>query len=145
MSDLKNVFSGTKEIIIGEKKFNITPATLGDLSSFQKWCDKKKQDSALDLYIRAGQTPNIKDILAITGNDAEYEVMMGSLEGVVHLVYKSIIKNNKEVDVTEDEVADSLKIDQLQEIVEFIFGSFITKDEGDNKPKNTEAKPQSKE
>lgn len=137
---INQVLSSTKEITLGENTFTIKPMTLGDLTDFQNWCDVKKKQEVIDVYVMAGQVPDVKEIMTITGDDDYYQTSMASIEGIVFLLEKAIHKTN-DTDITSRQITDLIAIEQLQDITEFLFERYISED---TPSKNKAAKPRLK-
>lgn len=122
--NLKDVFNNSNEIVLGDKKFIIKTMTMGDIASFQKWCDIKKKKEVIDLYKMAGISPDIKEIMSITGDEDFYNEMMMSLDGVVYLLYK-VIKKNNDTDIDEEFVSEHLSIADMESTIKVLFGNFL--------------------
>jgi hypothetical protein len=140
--NLNDVLSTTQEFTLGEDKFVVKPISLGMIANFQAWCDVQKKKEIIEVYRLAEQVPDVKEIMEITGDEAYYESMMNSISGIVHLLYKVIHKSNK-TDITEEQISERLDTENLQGIVEVIFGRFLdeTIETPEKKSKNVKAKP----
>ena len=136
--NIKDVIPSSIDIKMGKKTYKVKASTLGDISSFQRFCDLKKRQEYIDTYKMAEQPIDVKEIMSITGDELYYQSMMNSMEGIIHLLYKNIHRNNK-TEITEEQISNELDIEDLKKIVEVLFDSFIEPDDKD-KVKNLKAK-----
>ena len=139
-SNISEVLSTSSEIELGGKKYRIKSITLGDIGDFQKWCLRQKKAEILELYKMAEKEVDVKEIMQITGDEGYYDQMMNSLGGVIYLLHKAIHKSN-DTDLTEEQLSDVLDTNNLEEIVNVLFGSFV---EDKKTEKKTKAKSQQK-
>ena len=139
-SNISEVLSTSSEIELGGKKYVIKSITLGDIADFQKWCDRQKKAEIIELYKMAEKEVDVKEIMQITGDEGYYDQMMNSLGGVIYLLHKAIHKSN-DTDLTEEQLSDVLDTNNLEDIVNVLFGSFV---EDKKTEKKTKAKSQQK-
>lgn len=132
--EISHVLATTSEIVLGGETYKVKSITLGQIAEFQKWSDRQKKKEIIETYELAKKEVDVKEIMQITGDEAYYNQMMNSLDGVIHLLYNVIHKHNK-TDLTEEQIADQLDTDNLQEIVEVLFGNFAEETEPEKKTK----------
>lgn len=143
--EISDVLSTTEEIELGSQKYKVKSITLGDIADFQKWCDKQKKKEIIELYKLAEKEVDVREIMQITGDEKYYNTMMNTLDGVIFLLHKVIHKSNK-TDITVEQIAEQLDTDNLQEIVEVLFGNFAEEEikETQTTEKKVKAKSQQK-
>ncbi|MCK4260431.1 MAG: hypothetical protein KAX49_15755 [Halanaerobiales bacterium] len=124
--ELKDVISSLSDITIGKESYKVKAITLGDISDFQKWCDTKKKQEVIDIYNLAGQVPDVKEIMSITGDDNYYDTMMNTLDGVLYLLHKVINRNN-ETDISIEQLSNDLDIENFEYVVGVLFGNAAEK------------------
>lgn len=159
---IKDVFSTTKEITLGDKVFKIKSINLTSLATWQEWCldklkdDKKKESKEkvkelIDIYKMAGQEPDIKEIIRIKKEDdnvvltpEDSDNFINSINGICYLI-QLVINDNNDEKIDIDFVKKNLEVNEVGKITEMIMSDFINNmtTEPEEPVKNQKAKSQS--
>lgn len=132
MAELNEVFNQPKDVEIGGRTFKgVKKLTLGDYAKFYDWCDKKYKREVIETYKMADQKPDVMEVMRLKADEQYYTAMMGTVEGLAHLLYMIVSKSNE---ITEEELHELLTLDDLPTITNVISDNIeVETTEGNSK------------
>lgn len=128
MKDFKDCYSDTDSIKLGGKTYLTGKVTIGDIISFQKWCEKEARADLVELAEMTGAKPTLKELRALVIEPELYDQKSSSLEGVIFLFLSVIKRLNKNVD--EDHIRDNINVKDIENISALISED-AEKEDGD--------------
>lgn len=137
--EFKDCYSSTDSIKIGSKTFIIGEPSIGDIISFQNWCDKEIKKEVKDLEDITGVKPTPKEAREFLKDPELRNKIESSFEGQLKIVTSMMIRLNKDVD--EDYFKANLTAKVVEKITE-IINSY--NEEEKNPPINFPVKKKSK-
>lgn len=135
--DFKDCYSSTSSIQIGNKTFITGKVTIGDIISFQNWCNKEVKKELIELSAIAGVKPTIKELRNLVIDPELYDQKSSTLEGVIFLFNSVIQRLNKDVD--EDYIKDNITVNDIERI-----SLLISEEDEGEEPVNFPKKKKSK-
>ena len=118
MKDFKDCYSDTGSVKIGEKTYITGKVTIGDIISFQKWCEKEAKKDLVELAEMTGVKPSLKELRSLVIEPELYDQKSASLEGVIYLFLSVVKRLNKDVD--DDYIRANITVQDIEKISELI-------------------------
>lgn len=144
--DFKDCYSEMDSIKIGEKTYVTGKITIGDIISFQNYCDREAKKDLIELYEMTGKEIDMKELRSLSADTEFYDQKSGSLDGVIFLFLSILKRLNKDVDM--EEIKAKISVDDIERISNLISEEVDEKDEdkkdSENFPKKKVKKAEKK-
>lgn len=118
---LAKVLNTSKKITLQGKEYTFTELTLGDYADFEEYVREQKRNRIIELA-KAIPGSVTKDLLAALNappTEKETEAEMSTIGGARYILYLALRKHH---DITREQAADLLSLDDLADVMSQITG-----------------------